>query len=140
MIVRINTALRNAILDGIFNSAAGIATLDGGTAEFRTGANPASADNAASGTLLATATISADAVSAAAGGTVSKNAAAWQDLSIDNTGVCGWARFKSADGLKWIDFDVTDNAGTGAIKMSNTTLTAGDLLLITSFALTMPGG
>lgn len=140
MIVRINTALRNAILDCLFNAAAGLATLDGGSAEFRTGAPPASADNAATGTLLATATISADAFSAAAGGSISKNPAAWQDLSIDVTGVAGWARFKNAAGTMWIDFDVTDNAGGGAIKMSNTTLTATDLLLITGATLTMPGG
>ena len=37
------------------------------------------------------------------------------------------------------DFDVTNNAGSGAIKLNTTTIVAGGPIAMTSFAITMPG-
>jgi hypothetical protein len=139
MIVRLNIALRNAILDNIFNSGSGLSIFDSGTAEFRTGSQPAAGDDAATGTVVCTVALAADAMAAASAGSIAKSGSAMQDLSADNAGTIGWARFKSSDGTKNIDFDVTDNAGSGAIKVDNPTLTAGQQFSVTSFTLTMPG-
>lgn len=138
MIVRLNTALRNAILNNLFNGAAGESMLDGGTAEFRTGAQPASADNAATGTVVATVALPADAMAAASGGSIAKNAAAWQDVAADASGTVGYGRFKSADGTLVMDLDATDNAGAGAIKIDNPSVLVGQQFNVTAFALTMP--
>lgn len=138
MIVRLNIALRNQLLNGLWNTAAGVGAFDGGTAEFRTGAQPAAADDAATGTIVATVALAADAMQTASAGSCAKNATVWQDLSADNDGTMTWARFKSADGTLVMDFDVTNTAGTGAIKVDNPALVAGQAFLVASFTLTMP--
>lgn len=138
MIVRLNTALRNRILDNLFNPATTVNMLDGGVAEFRTGAQPASADSAATGTVVATVALPADAMAAASGGSIAKNATAWQDLSADAAGTVGWARFKSADGTLVMDLDATDTAGNGSIKIDNPTVLLGQQFNVTAFTLTMP--
>jgi hypothetical protein len=139
MIVRLNIALRNAILDNIFNAGAGLSIFDSGTAEFRTGAQPATGDDAATGTIVATVNLPADAMAAASGGSIAKSASAWQDLSADNAGTIGWVRLKSADGTKTMDLDCSDNGGSGAVKIDNPTLVAAQQFSVTSFSLTMPG-
>lgn len=138
MIVRLNVALRNLLLNSLFNTGLGAAMFDGGTVYFRSGATPAAADNAATGTVIATIALPADAMAAAAGGSISKNVASWQDLSADATGVMGYARFVSADATLVMDMDVTDNAGNGAIKVDNPAVVAAQQFFITAFTLTMP--
>lgn len=138
MIVRLNIALRNAILNAIWNGGSIAALFDSGSAEFRTGANPAAADDAATGTVIATIALPADAMAAASAGSIAKNVAAMQDLAADNAGTMGWARWKSNDTTLVMDFDVTNIAGTGAIKVDNPTLVAGQQFVITAMTLTMP--
>jgi hypothetical protein len=134
--MNLNIAVRNSILDCLFNAGTALAIFDGGTAEFRTGASPG-ADVAATGTIVASVALGADSMTAAASGSVSKNAT-WQDLSADNAGTIGHARFKSSDGLKVIDFTVTNTGGGGEITVDNTTLTAGQQFTVTAFSVTMP--
>lgn len=138
MIVRLNTALRNVILDCMFNTGSAIAFFDSGTVEFRTGAQPASADNAATGTVVSTVALPADAMAAAAGGSISKNATAWEDTSADNAGTIGYARFKSSGGTYVMDIDVTVTGGGGGITVDNPALLAGQDFQVSSFTLTMP--
>lgn len=132
----LNIAVRNSILDCLFNAGTALAIFDNGTAEFRSGAAPG-ADNAATGTVIASVALGADAMTAAASGSVSKNAT-WQDLSADNAGTIGHARFKSSDGLKVIEFTVTATGGGGEITVDNTVLTAGQQFTVTGFSVTMP--
>ena len=138
MIVRVNVALRNALLDALFNGGSTLSIFDSGTAEFRTGANPGAADDAATGTVIATVTLPADAMAGASGGSISKNASSWQDLAADNTGTIGWVRFKSADTTKVMDMDVTNLAGTGAVKVDNPALVSGQQFSVTACVLTWP--
>lgn len=138
MIVRVNIPLRNALLDALFNGGSIAAIFDSGTAEFRTGANPGAADDAATGTVVATITLPADAMQAASGGSIVKTTTSWQDLAADNAGTIGWVRFKSADTTKVMDMDVTNAVGTGAVKVDNPTLVAGQQFAVLTATLTWP--
>jgi hypothetical protein len=139
MIVRINTVLANRMLDLLFNPGTALPALfDGGTAYFRTGVQPADADNAPSGIVVATIALAADAMAAAAGASISKNPTAWQDLAADAAGTITWARFVNAGATMWIDFDVTDTLGAGAIKVDNPAVLLGQQIIITSFTVNQP--
>lgn len=138
MIVRLNTALRNALLNAVLNGGTSYAILDGGSGKFYTGTPPASADNTATGDLLSTVAIPSDATTAASGGDVTKGSGVWQDPSIAATGTAGWARFLSASGTMWIDLDVSDAIGTGAIKLVTTSLVEGYPLVISTVTISCP--
>lgn len=137
MLVQLNVALRNLILDCMFNTGTAAAIFDGGTAQFRTGASPG-ADAADTGTVVATVPLAADAMAPAASGSIAKNAATWQDTAADNAGTMGYARFKSSDGLKWITFDVTASGGGGAITVDQVTLVQNQPFTVTGMTITMP--
>ena len=99
MTVRINDALRNSQVDN-----AGDTTANSGTIKFYTGAQPATADTAASGTLLATLSLPADAFAAAAAGSAAKSGT-WQ-ATVTVAGTAGWARMANAGDTIRIDGDV----------------------------------
>src|SRR3954469_8550000 len=90
MTIRLTNSAKNAILDTGFD-----AIFNSGILEIRSGAQPASADNAATGTLLASMTLPADAFAAASGGSKAK-LGTWQDTSADNAGTAGWYRLKQS--------------------------------------------
>lgn len=138
MILRLNTALRNRLLDCLFDSGTGLAIFDSGTVEFRTGAQPASADSAATGTVIAAITLPANAMGAAASGTTSKTVTAWEDTAANAAGTMGYARFYSTGGTYVMDIDVTDTTGVGGIKVDNPVLVIGQDFLVTDFSITMP--
>lgn len=137
MLVQLNVALRNLILDCMFNTGTPAAVFDGGTARFRSGASPG-ADAVDTGTVIATVALSADAMAAASAGAVSKNSATWQDTAADAAGTMAHARFTSADGLKWITFDVTASGGGGAITVDQVTLVQNQPFTVTGMTITMP--
>jgi hypothetical protein len=88
MAYRLSTGLQNAALDGGIGPA-----FDGGTARINvyTGTQPASANNAASGTLLGTLTPASDVFGAGSSGTITA-AAITADSAADASGTPGWAR------------------------------------------------
>lgn len=142
-IVRQSTGKRNQRLDSDFNAGAG-ANFDNGILEFRTGSQPASANDAPVGTVVASITLPADAFGAAASGAVAK-AGTWQDPSADASGTVTWARLRtSGDGGgssttdRRIDFDVTATGGGGAIELQNTSVNSGQAVTITSLTVTDP--
>lgn len=139
MAVRINIALRNKILDMMFNSGAALAIFDSGTAKFRTGAQPATADDAQTGVIVATVALPADAMAAASAGSISKSGSTWQDASADNAGTIGHAVFEDSGTTYRMDIDVTQTGGGGTITVDNPVLAAGQQFTVTSFTLTMPG-
>lgn len=89
MAIRRSIGLRNYIISSGFKSA-----FDGGTGRINvyTGAQPATAEVAASGTLLGTLTLSSTAFGAPSGGATAL-ASVTSDTSADNTGTAGWCRF-----------------------------------------------
>jgi hypothetical protein len=131
MAVRLDDDIRNSLLDGIdsvFNS---------GTLEIRSGAQPASANDAATGTVLATIALPADSFAAASGGSKAK-AGTWQDASADATGTAGWFRMYNTGDTQRIDGNVTATAGGGDMEIDSVSITAGQTVTVTSFSLDMP--
>jgi len=99
MTVRIDDTLRDSQVD---NAASVVA--DSGVIEFRTGAQPASANDVASGTLLATITLPATAFGASSGGSAAK-AGTWQ-ATVIAAGTAGWARMRNTGDTIRMDMDV----------------------------------
>lgn len=149
MTVRLSTGLRNAIV-GSTGFAGAMST---GIIEIRTGAQPASADDAATGTLLGTVTLSSGAFTpgsptngltfgSPAAGVVAKSGT-WSFNGVAN-GTAGWFRFKgnaldndgSSSTLVRLDGAVA--AAGSDLNLSNTAITIGAPNTIDSFTFTMP--
>lgn len=131
MAVNVNDNLANDILAGINT------TFDSGTLEFRSGSRPATADTAASGTVLASITLPADSFATPSSRTMVK-AGTWEDTSADAAGTIGYARMKNAADTRRIDFTVTATGGGGDITVDNTVLAAGQDFLVTAASLSYP--
>lgn len=128
MALRKNTALRNAQADALgpmFNA---------GTLKIYTGAQPASANDAASGSLLATIVIPATAFGAAASGIIAKNGT-WSAVAT-GTGTAGWARMASSDGLKIMDFLCAESAAD--LIIDNDAVVTGGAVTVTALTITVP--
>lgn len=129
MAERLNDAARNRQVDSMgddFNSA---------TLKIYTGAQPA-AGGAATGTLLVTITLPADAMAAAAAGVASKSGT-WSGTAVA-TGIAGWFRVESSAGARWYDGAVTATGGGGEIELASTSITSGQTVTVTSFTITQP--
>lgn len=129
MAERLNDAARNRQADSIgddFNNA---------TLKIYTGSQPA-AGGAATGTLLVTITLPADAMGAAASGVASKSGT-WSGTASD-TGTAGWFRIESSAGSRWYDGAVTATGGGGEIELTSTSIVSGQTVTITSFSVTQP--
>lgn len=143
MAVRRSTGHKNASLNSQFNGGAGV-SYDSGVLEYRTGAQPASADDAPTGTVLATIALPADAMAAAASGAVAKSGT-WQDTAADASGTAGWARLRtSGDGGgssttdRRIDFSVSESGGGGDLILDNTDIGVGQQVVQNTFTYTEP--
>lgn len=88
MALQLSVAVRNALLDAIETAAGASPTL-----EIRSGAPPANAAAADTGTLLASMALPADWMAAAASGAKAL-LGTWQDASADATGTAGHFRIK----------------------------------------------
>ena len=113
---------------------AAVADWDGATLEIRTGAQPATADTAASGTLLVSMTLPTPAFGAASSGVASKSGT-WNGTA-GNTGTAGWFRVIGAVGV--YDGAVTATGGGGDMELDSTSITSGQLVTINTFTLTQP--
>lgn len=113
------------------------ARLNGGKLRFYTGAAPANADDAATGTLLAEAAFPNPAFNAASNG-VAAMASAISDASVDASGTIGYAL-----GLTSVDAPVcifTVGTSGADIVLNNLSVTAGGSLAINSLTYTQPKG
>lgn len=124
MATRINGALRNVVRDAIIDE------FDGGVARCYTGAQPASAGDAASGTLLGEVDLPTPALATNGDGVLQK-AGDWTTEAIDD-GEAGYWRLISAAGDRRMDLAV------GAeVTMSNTTIVTGGDLTADTVAITV---
>lgn len=129
MAERLNDAARNRQADSIgddFNNA---------TLKMYTGTQPA-AGAAATGTLLVTMTLSADAMAGSAAGVASKSGT-WSGTPTD-TGTAGWFRVESATGGRWYDGAITATGGGGEIELISTSVNSGIPVTVSSFTITQP--
>ena len=117
-----------------------------GVLEFRDGTQPTSANDAPVGSVIASITLPASAFAAISNGVLSKDTAAWEDLSADATGTPTWFRLKTGGDLGTtnttdirLDGDITTVAvGTGDLQMSSTSVTITDKITVDTFTITVP--
>lgn len=126
-------AVLNAMLDALD------ATFNNGALEIRSGAAPG-ANQAPTGTVLASITLPADAFSAAAAGTKSKNGT-WQTTNADATGTAAHYRIvTSGDGGGASETDPriegTVGVGSGDLQLDSVSITASQTVTITGYDLT----
>lgn len=137
MPVTITTALQNAGCDAMIDSVdAGAGAA--GSLQIRSGSRPASANDAATGTLLATVTLQNPAFDASASGTKIVNDPGPVTGSADGTAT--WARFLDSDGNTCFDGSVTATGGGGDVELNTTTISTGVNFDITGGSVTMPPG
>ena len=128
------TPLRNAmaqlIVDALDDGPAA------GTLEFYDGTQPASAHVAVSTqTKLGTLTLS-DPSGTVTTGTLTFSAIT-QDNAADATGTATWARLFDSTGAAVCDLDVSNEAGSGAIKLNTVAIVIGGPVLMNSLAITV---
>lgn len=120
-----NDTLAHLMLDGID------AAFNSGTMTIRTGAAPGAGETA-TGTVLATITLPADAFAAASGRTKAKSGT-WQDTSADATGTAG--HFRLVGGANVLEGTVTATGGGGELELSSVSIVATGDVTITAFTL-----
>lgn len=133
-VLRHSTTARNAAADAV------LGLLDAGSGpgviQIRSGGLPASPQAAASGTLLATITLSDPVSGAASSGTDTIT----DPVSVTGVadGTAGWARFQDSAGNAVLDVDVTATGGGGAITLSTTTISVGVTVDMAALTYTVP--
>lgn len=133
-IIRLATIGRNAAATAV------VGLLDAGAAagkiEIRSGTQPADPQTTATGTVLATVTLSDPAGGAASAGAVTIT----DPVSVTGVaaGTATWARFLDSNNNAVIDMDVTATGGGGAITLSTTTISVGVTVDMGTVVITMP--
>lgn len=107
----------------------------GSILEIRSGAPPG-ADNAASGTLLASITLPATPWTAAASNAKTKNGT-WSDASADATGTAGHFRLKNAADTKREEGTITVTGGGGDMTLDSVSITAAQVVTVTGYTRTL---
>lgn len=131
MALQLSTTVRNARLDAI-ETAIGVSAV----LRIRTGAAPADCAAADAGTVLATFSLPADWMAAAAAGSKAKSGT-WQEASADATGTAAHFRIYASDGTTvHLQGTVTATGGGGDLTLDNTSIASGQVVTITGFTLT----
>lgn len=137
MTIRKTDACENEILDTGFD-----AVFNSGVLELRTGGQPAAASAAASGTLLWSETLPADAFAAAAAGVKAK-AGTWSAAAVA-AGNAGWFRIKKASDTNAVtenearlDGSVTATGGGGDLTLDNVALAVDQVASINTFSVSV---
>jgi hypothetical protein len=131
-VLRLSTAARNALANAI--KTAIDAGSGPGTIKIYTGAQPATPQDAATGTLLATISFADPSFGAASSGVITANAI--PQVNAGNTGAAGWARLADSDGNTVMDVDVGTSGAT--INLNTTSIVSGGPVTITSGTITVP--
>lgn len=107
------------------------ATFNSGTLTIRSGSAPG-AGSAATGTVLATLTLPADAFNPAASRQKTITAS-FQDVSADATGTAGHWRLVNGGGTRVLEGSV--GVGTGELQLNTLSIIAGGTVTVTAFTL-----
>lgn len=137
--MRISNAVAIKMLDILVDE---IDVGGAGTIEIRTGSAPADCETADSGTLLAVLDFGATAFGGATDGTDKATVTAntiTDEASAITTGTAGYFRVKNGSGTVVLQGTVTATAGGGDMELSNTTITAADVVSIgTNYTIDLP--
>lgn len=136
MATRLSTAARNAAANAI--AVLPDAGPGPGTVQVRTGAQPASADDPATGTLLATFTLADPAYGAAVAGVAALDATPVLSTAGVADGTAGWFRMLDSTGA--VVFDGAVGIAGQQLNLNTTTIATGVTIQITSGNITMPSG
>jgi hypothetical protein len=117
-ILRLATTARNAAADAVVDRLDVGVTNGAGKIEIRSGAQPATPQDAATGTLLATVVLANPAAGNAASGSATITDPAAVTGVADGGAFPYWARFYDRDNAAVMDCDVTATGGGGAITLS----------------------
>lgn len=135
MTIQLSAAVRNAMLDAI-ETAVGVSAV----LKLRTGAQPANAAAADSGTVVATISLASDWMSAASAGSKAFSSTPLTDSSADNTGTLAHYRVYASDGTTChMQGTITATGGGGDMTVDNTSVTAAQSVSITSWSINMAG-
>ena len=126
MAYRKNTDTRNAQIKALGD------LFNGGRLQIRTGSQPSSPNNAATGTLLVEINLPNPAFGNPSNGSVTK-AGTWSAVAVAG-GTAGWARFISADNQKTMDCSVAETGGDLTIDDEN--IVSGAVVTVTACTLT----
>ncbi len=132
MAFQFSVAARNASLDAL-ETAIGTAP----TLEIRTGAPPANAAAADTGTLLASMALPSDWLAAASAGAKTL-LGTWQDTSADAAGTAGHFRIKQG-ATTHIQGNITATGGGGDLTLDNVSIALAQQVTITGFTITAGG-
>ena len=136
MATRLPTAARNAAASAI--AVLTDAGVGAGTIDVRTGAQPANANDAATGTLLATFTLADPAFTGPVAGVMTLDATPVLSTTGVASGTAGWFRMFDSTGATVLDGAVST---VGAeLNLNTTSISIGLTVEITSGTLTMPAG
>lgn len=131
MALQYSVTVRNAQLDAV-ETTVGTAPL----LRIYSGSAPANCAAAASGTLLAEATLPSDWMAAANSGTKALSGT-WQDASANATGTAGhWRLYDSGGTTCHAQGTVTATGGGGDMTLDNTSIASAQSVTITSFTIT----
>jgi len=130
MAFQYSVAAANAALDSLETTIGASPTL-----EIRSGAVPANAAAADSGTVLATIVLPADWMLAAAASSKAKSGT-WSDIAADATGTAGHFRIK-AGATTHLQGTITMTGGGGDLTVDNTSLAVNQVVTITGFTISV---
>lgn len=131
MALQYSVTVRNAQLDAV-ETTVGAAPL----LRIYSGSAPANCAAAASGTLLAEATLPSDWMAAASSGSKALSGT-WQDASANATGTAGhWRLYESGGTTCHAQGTVTATGGGGDMTLDNTSIASAQSVTITSFTIT----
>ena len=136
MATRLATAARNAATNSVV--ALVDADVGAGTIQIRTGAQPATANDPATGTLLATVTLADPSFAAAVAGVATLDATPVLSTVGVANGTAGWFRMLDNSGDTVLDGAVTVTGGGGEMELNTTTISVGVTVEITAGTLTTP--
>jgi len=137
MALRLNTDYRNSILNNGYNSVQGNSEL-----RIYTGSQPASADDAVTGTLLVAISLPATAFTNAdpAGSPIQlTKTGTWSGTAVA-TGVAGYFRLIHVGNDLRLDGSVTATGGGGELELDSTSIADGSTVSITQFDMVQPLG
>jgi hypothetical protein len=133
---RLSTAARNAVADAL--AALVDAGPAAGTIQIRSGAQPATANDPATGTLLATITVADPSFAAAVAGVATLDTTPVLSTTGVAAGTAGWFRVLDSTGATVMDGAITATAGGGELELNTTTISIGLTVQISAGTMTTP--